>query len=88
MAEQPTEKDQIVEVLIEHQPGGVVNSKEGWVECSCEARLYLPSGLTFDGYAEMWDEEEKARAEHVADALLALLTPTTSPEKTTEENTQ
>lgn len=79
MTAESNEKDQIVEVLIEHQPGGVVNSKEGWVECSCEARLYLPSGLTFDGYAEMWDEEEKARAEHVADALLALLTPTTSP---------
>lgn len=70
-----TDRDRIVELLIEHKPSGFVNSNEGWVECSCETRLHLPSGLTFDGYAEMWDEEEKARAEHVADMLLVLLNP-------------
>ena len=57
-------------VLAEHGPSGIVNSREGWVECECGKRLYLRSGLTFDGYAEMWDEERAARNLHLAQALL------------------
>lgn len=57
--------------LSEHGPSGSVSTREGWVECECEARLHLPSGLTFDGYAEMWDEERKIRNVHLRDAILA-----------------
>lgn len=60
-------------VLAQHGPSGTVNSREGWVGCECGDRLHLPSGLTFDGYAEMWDEERKARDAHVAAELVAHL---------------
>lgn len=60
-------------VLAEHGPSGTVNSREGWVGCECGERLHLPSGLTFDGYAEMWDEERKTRDLHVASTLNAEL---------------
>lgn len=60
---------EVKKVLAAHGPSGFVNSKEGWVECECGERLYLPSGLTFDGYAEMWEEERQVRDAHVAAAL-------------------
>lgn len=61
----------LVKVILSHGPSGLVNSREGWVECLCGERLHLPSGLTFDGYAEMMDEEDRARAEHLANHIAA-----------------
>lgn len=65
--------ERLRDVLAAHGPSGTVNSREGWVECECGERLHLPSGLTFDGYPEMWDEERKARDAHVEAAVLAWL---------------
>jgi hypothetical protein len=59
------------EVLAAHGPDGLVSSRDGWVGCECGERLHLPSGLTFDGYAEAWDEERRARDAHLEAAVLA-----------------
>lgn len=69
------ENDALVAVILQHGPSGRVNSREGWVECLCDERLHLPSGLTFDGYAEMFEEEEQARAEHLAAAIRRVILP-------------
>lgn len=68
-----TEREGVAEVLAAHGPSGFVNSREGWVGCECGERLHLPSGLTFDGYPDMWDEERNARDAHVADAIAPLI---------------
>lgn len=67
--------DALVAEILRHGPSGFVNTREGWVECECDERLYLPSGLTFDGYAEMMEEETVARAVHLAAAIRRAIPP-------------
>lgn len=71
MDKQTTEKDALVAEILRHGHSGFVSSREGWVGCECGEKLYLPSGLTFDGYAGDMDEEDVARATHLAAALRA-----------------
>lgn len=62
-------REQVERLLAEHGPAGVVNSREGWVKCICEARLQVPGGLDTDGYARNWDAEDQAWATHRAQVL-------------------